>query len=260
MENNWIQKYEEVKDILVCPTDLESYFTTNEIAGQQLETMEIGNVSLPSGKIVVRDPLVALNANQSPYFVQAPIGNFPVTISVVKSEDWGDRYAVVKVEFTKEKPVIYREALMGIEELEDVTEDDYFGFGVDAGLGCITDAEVLPFVDIFIDEINVENVYDDYFAGLFAQNYKDNPKNQREAGDWINWKVLNTEYQIPMFASGFGDGTYPVYFGYDANEEICGLYIHFIDIELALSEEGDEDDYEDDDSDDEPENFVFLKD
>ncbi|UZT96900.1 DUF4241 domain-containing protein [Chryseobacterium fluminis] len=260
MENKWIQKYEEVKDILVCPTDLESYFTTNEIAGQQLETMEIGNVSLPFGKIVVRDPLVALNANQSPYFVQAPIGNFPVTISVVKSEDWGDRYAVVKVEFTKEKPVIYREALVGIEELEDVTEDDYFGFGVDAGLGCITDAEVLPFVDIFIDEINVENVYDDYFAGLFAQNYKDNPKNQREAGDWINWKVPNTEYQIPMFASGFGDGTYPVYFGYDANEEICGLYIQFIDIELALSEEGDEDDYEDDDSDDEPENFVFPKD
>ncbi len=259
MENKWIQKYEEVKDILICPTDLESYFTTNEIAGQQLETMEIGNVSLPSGKVVVRDPLVALNANQSPYFVQVPKGNFPVTISVVKSEDWGDRYAVVKVEFTREKPVIYREALMGIEELEDVTEDDYFGFGVDAGLGCITDAEVLPFVDIFIDEINVENVYDDYFAGLFAKSYKDNPKNQREAGDWINWKVPNTEYQIPMFASGFGDGTYPVYFGYDANEEICGLYIQFIDIELALSEEGDEDDYEDDDNDEGQDNFVFLK-
>lgn len=148
---------------------------------------------------------------------------------------------------------------MGIEELEDVTEDDYFGFGVDAGLGCITDAEVLPFVDIFIDEINVENVYDDYFAGLFAKSYKDNPKNQREAGDWINWKVPNTEYQIPMFASGFGDGTYPVYFGYDANEEICGLYIQFIDIELALSEEGDEDDYEDDDNDEGQDNFVFLK-
>jgi len=259
MENKWIQKYEEVKDILICPTDLESYFTTNEIAGQQLETMEIGNVSLPSGKVVVRDPLVALNANQSPYFVQAPKGNFPVTISVVKSEDWGDRYAVIKVEFTREKPVIYREALMGIEELEDVTEDDYFGFGVDAGLGCITDAEVLPFIDIFIDEINVENVYDDYFAGLFAKSYKDNPKNQREAGDWINWKVPNTEYQIPMFASGFGDGTYPVYFGYDANEEICGLYIQFIDIELALSEEGDEDDYEDDDNDEGQDNFVFLK-
>ncbi|WP_159479469.1 DUF4241 domain-containing protein [Chryseobacterium sp. 18068] len=244
MNDSWKKKWEEVKDILTCPTDLETYFTSNEIAGQQLETMEIGKVSLPSGKVVVRDPLVSLDANQSPYFVQAPKGNFPVTISVVKSEDWGDRYAVVKVEFTKEKPLVYREALIGIEELEGVTKDDFFGFGVDAGLGCITDAEVLPLVDKFTDESDVDNLYDDYFAEIFAQSYKHNPDNQRDAGDWINWTVPNTEYQIPMFASGFGDGEYPVYFAYDANGEICGLYIQFIDIELALSEEGDEEDVE----------------
>ncbi|KAA2215465.1 DUF4241 domain-containing protein [Chryseobacterium sediminis] len=257
MDQSWMQKWEEVKNIMVCPTDLETYFTSNEILGKKMETMEVGNVSLPSGKVVVRDPLVSLNANQSPYFIQAPTGNFPVRIAVVKSEDWGDRYAVVKVEFTKEKPVVYREALVGIEELEGVAKDDYFGFAVDAGLGCIADKDVLPFVDRFIDEMDVNNIYDDYFADLFLQSYKAYPKNQREAGDWINWTIPDTNYQIPMFASGFGDGTYPVYFAYDANEEICGLYIQFIDIELALSDE-DEDEDEDGD-DDQPENFVFLK-
>ncbi|PIF43166.1 uncharacterized protein DUF4241 [Chryseobacterium sp. 52] len=255
MNESWMQKWEEVKDILTCPVDLETYFTLNEILGQKLEVMEIGNVSLPSGKIVVRDPLVSLNANQSPYFIQAPIGNFPVTIAVAKSEDWGDRYAVVKVEFTKEKPVIYREALIGIEELEGVAEDDFFGFAVDAGLGCITDKEVLPFVDKFADETEADNLYDDYFAGIFAQSYKDHPNNQRAAGDWINWTVPDTEYTIPMFASGFGDGGYPVYFAYDEANAICGLYIQFIDIELALSDE----DEEGEEDDDQPENFVFLK-
>lgn len=244
MNESWLQKWEEVKDVLICPTDLETYFTLNEILGQKMETMEIGNVSLPSGKIVVRDPLVYLSSNEKPYFIQAPKGNFPVTIAVVKSEDWGDRYAVVKVEFTKEKPVVYREALIGIEDLEDVTEDDFFGFSVDAGLGCITDAEVLPSVDQFVSATDVDNVYDDYFAEIFAQSYKDHPNNQRDAGDWINWTVPNTEYQIPMFASGFGDGSYPVYFAYDANGEICGLYIQFIDVELALSEDGDDEDVE----------------
>ncbi len=105
MNENWLQKYEEVKDVLICPTDLETYFTSDEIAGQPLETMEIGNVSLPSGKIVVRDPLVDLNGNQSPYFIHAPKGDFPVTIAVVKSEDWGDRYAVVKVNLRKKSPL-----------------------------------------------------------------------------------------------------------------------------------------------------------
>jgi len=67
--------------------------------------------------------------------------------------------------------------------------------------------------------------------------------------------IPDTSYHIPMFTSGFGDGTYPVYFAYDANEEICGLYIQFIDIELALSEEDEEDDSEDD----QPEHFIFSK-
>lgn len=244
MNESWMQKWKEVKDVLVCPTDLETYFITNEILGQKMEVMAIGNVSLPSGKIVVRDPLVYLSSNEKPYFIQAPKGDFPVTIAVVKSEDWGDRYAVVKVEFTKEKPVVYREALIGIEDLEDVTEDDFFGYSVDAGLGCITDAEVLPFVDQFVASTDVDNVYDDYFAEIFAQSYKDHPNNQRDAGDWISWTVPNTDYQIPMFASGFGDGSYPVYFAYDANGEVCGLYIQFIDVELALSEDGDDEDVE----------------
>ncbi|SHG88973.1 Protein of unknown function [Chryseobacterium oranimense] len=241
MDESWMQKWEEVKDILTCPVDLETYFTSDEILEQKMQVMEIGNVSLPSGKILVRDPLVFLNAGEKPYFVQAPKGNFPVKIAVVKSEEWGDRYAAVKVEFTKEKPVLYREALIGIENLEGLNEGDYFGFMVDAGLGCITDAEVLPYIDKFLTELNVGNIYDDYFAEKFAKSYKEHPENQRELGDWINWTVPNTDYQIPMFASGFGDGGYPVYFAYDEKDEICGLYIQFIDIELALSDEDDGD-------------------
>jgi hypothetical protein len=244
MNESWMKKWDEVKHKLVCPTDLEIYFTSGEILGQEMEVMDIGNVSLPSGKVVVRDPLAYLNAGEKPYFIEVPKGDFPVQIAVVKSEEWGDRYAVTRVRFTDKLPVVYREALIGHEDLEGVEDGDYFGFSVDAGLACITDAEVIPYFDKFLTEINVENIYDDYFAGVFAQSFKDNPKNQRDLGDWINWTIPNTSYQIPMFASGFGDGAYPVYFAYDTNDEICGLYIQFIDIELALSDEedGNEDD------------------
>ncbi|NIF07575.1 DUF4241 domain-containing protein [Chryseobacterium sp. Tr-659] len=241
MDNNWMKKWEEIKDILISPVDIEAYFISDKIMDQKMEVMEIGNVSLPSGKVIVRDPLAYLNAEEKPYFVEVPKGNFPVSIAVVKTEEWGDRYAAVKVEFTKERPVLYREALIGIENLEGVKEGEYFGFGVDTGLGCVTDQEVVPYVDKFISELNVDNIYDDYFAELFAKSYNENPQNQRDLGDWINWTVPGTDYKIPMFASGFGDGLYPVYFAYDAQEKICGLYIHFIDIELMLSEEEDED-------------------
>jgi len=250
MEQSWLQKYEDVKDILTCPTDLEAYFNSKEIMDLEMEVMEIGNVSLSSGKIVVRDPLVFLNANAKPYFTEVQKGNFPVSIAVVKSLDWGNRYAAVKVKFTDEKPVRYQEALIGDENLEGLQEDDFFGFFVDAGLGCIADAEALHEFDKFIEKLNVDNIYDNYFSEWFAKSYHENPKNQREGGDWINWTIPNTNFQIPMFASGFGDGSYPVYFAYDTKGEICGLYIQFIDIELALSDE--------DEEDDQPQNFVFL--
>ena len=76
------------------------------------------------------------------------------------------------------------------------------------------------------------NTYDGYFAALFDENYHRHPEYQRAGGDWLNWQVPGTEYHIPIFQSGFGDGTYPVYWGIDENGEICQLVIQFIDIQL----------------------------
>ena len=42
---------------------------------------------------------------------------------------------------------------------------------------------------------------------------------------------------LPIFASGWGDGYYPVYFGYDAKGEVCAVYVRFIDIEASYREQ-----------------------
>ncbi|WFB66651.1 hypothetical protein [Chryseobacterium sp. WX] len=41
MNEKWMQKWEEVKNILVSPTDLETYFISDEIMGLKMETMKI---------------------------------------------------------------------------------------------------------------------------------------------------------------------------------------------------------------------------
>lgn len=48
--------------------------------------------------------------------------------------------------------------------------------------------------------------------------------------------IPGTDYHLPIFASGWGDGAYPCYFGYDADGKVCGVYIHFIDIEADYEE------------------------
>ena len=46
----------------------------------------------------------------------------------------------------------------------------------------------------------------------------------------------DTDCDLPSFASGWGDGYSPVYFGYDAKGEICAVYVRFIDIEASYRE------------------------
>ena len=43
--------------------------------------------------------------------------------------------------------------------------------------------------------------------------------------------------QHKSVSSGWGDGYYPVYFGYDAKGEVCGVYVRFIDIEASYREQ-----------------------
>lgn len=239
----WLKIWQEKKALLACPSDLNDYFETQEISGKKLDHLELGSVSIPTGEILVRDPLVFIQQDAQPYTLKVPTGEFPVTACIVVPDEDGDcaRYAAVKVQFTAYDAVRFEEALIGIEDLKEFNEGEFFGFNVDAGLGCILDRESLKHFCAFQDKFQLENpgknLYDDYFAELFAKNYSENPTYQREGGDWINWQIPGTTYNIPFFQSGFGDGTYPVYYGFDVDENICSLIIQFIDIELAYGED-----------------------
>lgn len=247
ISNDWIEKWKSVKEKTACLIDLNSYFEQEEIAGQSLTTMNIGFCDLPSGKVLVGDPLVYLtNKGERPYFQKAPIGQYATEICVVKPTDEDcARYAAVRLRFNEKRAVRFYEALIGIEDLDTLEEGSYFGFCVDASLGCICDEVVYrsycDWNEQWCKEHPDDNTYDGYFAALFEENYQRHPDYQRKGGDWLNWQVPGTEYHIPIFQSGFGDGDYPVYWGIDENGELCQLVIQFIDIELAYDNDVDED-------------------
>lgn len=129
------------------------------------------------------------------------------------------------------------------EDIE-IDEDEFYGFGVDAGMGCVVDKktqeEYIKYWEKLVEEEEADNPFDDIFDDLLTESAKKYPKYQREYGDWANWTIPNTDLNIPIFTSGWGDGYYPCYFGYDENGELCGFYIHFIDIEREYSDEEEE--------------------
>ena len=237
----WQEMYERNKEKFRCKIDLESYFNEKKIGIMEVDTLDIGEVNLPTGEILACDPLVELGEAKT-ILQKTHIGKFPVKICVVPSEDYGDRYACVKVEFNKNKPVVYELAVTGNEEeMDEAKEDEYYGFGVDAGMGCVTDKksqdEYVKYWKKLEEEEGADNPYDDIFEELLEESFKKSPKYQRDCGDWANFIIPNSDLNIPVFASGWGDGYYPCYFGYGEKGELCGFYIHFIDIEKEFSDD-----------------------
>lgn len=228
----WKTRYDEVKELLTSPVNYAECFEMKEIQGKEIFILDMGDISFPTGDILVRDPLVWLNRDEKAYLQSVPKGRFRIETLVVKLEEDHYRYALSRVKFRESLPVIYYEALKGDENLDDVDDDSIFGFNVDAGLATIVDVETrnayCDFEDKWYAENPGKNIYDDFFAAIFAKSAEENPLYQRDGGDWINFKIPNSELSIPMIQSGFGDGRYPVYFGYDEDGRLCDLVVEYI--------------------------------
>ncbi len=228
----WMERYEAIKENLACKIDLDTYFTQPKIGNVEVDRLEIGTVHFPTGTILACDPFVDLEYAQ-PYLQTVPAGTYPVTICVVPSEKYGDRYACVKVTVSSGKPVRYELGMTGEADLdEELQEGEFFGFNVDAGTGCVVDIKTREAFQTYWEQQEKDiDPYNGLFYDLMEENFKKYPKYQGECGGWLNWTVPGTDCNLPIFASGWGDGVYPCYFGYDQENQVCGIYILFINIE-----------------------------
>jgi len=214
--------------------DYNLILENKEIDGIKIELLEIGDLNLPTGKIVVCDPLVY--SELIPFTKTVKPGKYPMKIYVAKTKDLGDRYALAELEITNKKATKWVLALTEKDNIKELKEDDsFFGFPVDAGLASFFDyqtgLEFDKFQKEFYKKAPTKNLYDDFFETEFKKNAvtKDDPK---DVGNWINYKFPKTELNIPMFQSGFGDGYYPSYWGIDENGKVTSLVIDFFVISL----------------------------
>ncbi len=207
------------------------FFDKNEFNGTPLTYLSLGDVSIPTGQIIVCDPLVYFH-DSLPLVRKVKPGKYPVTVCLAKTKNSGNRYAVVKLEFSKSIASKWELATVDGQDISDLKdEDDFFGFSVDAGLGSFMDLQTRhyfkEFDDSFMKQHPNGNIYTDLFAGEFKKNAIE-PNNPLDAGDWINFYLPNKpELNVVMFHSGFGDGVYPSYWGIDNDGEICNLIVDF---------------------------------
>ena len=201
----------------------------------------VGEIDCPSGKIVVADPLAYL---PGPHFSpilskEVPVGKYPVEISICRHSDIGVRMCTAKLKIKDGKAAKYLKTNATAESVIQLKDGGTLeGFPVDAGMMCFCDAQVADEYRTFLDEWYKNNPnknhYDDYFASYFAESYSKLPAYQREGGDFIEWKNPNTNHSLVMIASGFGDGFYNSYYGYNDENEICEIIVPMINPKFFL--------------------------
>ncbi|MGF0033240.1 DUF4241 domain-containing protein [Bariatricus sp. SGI.154] len=246
----WIERAREQEDFQTKFRMNTDFRTQEEISAEEIESqfiksesryfLTVGEIDCPTGQIVVADPLAYLpSVKFSPVLAESiPVGKYPVEVSICRQNDIGIRMCTAKLKITDAKAVKYKKTAStdstGIKFKDGVME----GFPVDAGMMAFCDVKVAEEYRAFLDkwhESNPEgNHYDDYFAVYFAESYKALPAYQREGGDFIEWANPDTGNKMVMVASGFGDGFYNSYYGYDLDGQLCQIIVPMVNPSIFI--------------------------
>ena len=240
MDDNqvWQNVMQEIfsKNLKLCGRPFEAEEMNRQFDGSgPYLTEKIGELAVTTGELEIGDPLCYLNTEYSLVLEKKiPAGIYPVWLSMAAHRVFGLRYLAAKLEVTEKTPVRYEIAMPKGHDISDFNKPGIFAFyGVDTGLACICDRSVSIHYSDFVKKWRKENpdknLYDDYFEAYFKESAKAYPQYQRPDGDFLDWTLPQRKENIVMVTSGFGDGAYSAYWGYDEAGEICCLILRFID-------------------------------
>ena len=203
--------------------------------------LTVGTVDVPSGKVIIADPLSYLSGDHviAPVLRrEIPKDSYPAEVSICRHPQIGVRMCTARLKVTDTKAVRYELAESEEKTAAFKAKDGVMhGFPVDAGMMCFIDAKAAENYKAFIDNWHRDNPgknhYDDYFAAFFAESHRKLPQYQREGGDFIEWKDPMGGERMVQIASGFGDGFYHSFWGFDESGEVCELVVPLVDADLV---------------------------
>ena len=177
------------------------------------DVYDIGKLELTTGKIVACD---GFSLNGVPFEKVVPPGHYPVLIALANIDDNYQRIAFARVQFAETPAVRWSMALLPGQDASTLKRDHIFGYGVDSGTGAFVDHAVLQ---------DLEKVLSNDDDGFYKLLSKEMHKVYRDTRDWARIKTPHGNAVI--FSSGFGDGCYASYFGYDTDGNLSALLTDF---------------------------------
>lgn len=186
---------------------------TLPVCGESMsfEAIEIGHLHIGSRHIAASDPFA--DPDPMAFAQTVPNGSHPVSIAVAKHREGDERIALARVTFSNDDVARWQMAVTSLQQGKALKAAEYFGYGVDTGTGCFMDPAAGRLLDA--------NWYD-----LAMEEMK---KTYRHTRDWCDLKPSHEHPEnVICFTAGYGDGRYPSFFGFTADDRVCALITDFL--------------------------------
>ena len=178
--------------------------------------VEFGRIPLDTGLLVACDPYIS-SPDHLPFLRTLPAGEHLVAVAVVRIAETHRRTAAA-VLCSRSTPVCSWElAYTDPEDLAAlVKDDDFVGYGVDAATGCFANPSAFAAaVEVLADDDGT--VTDPLSTALYESEHKA--------------VVISPQpgiSPVAMFATGWGDGLYPTWFGLDRGGDVSVTITDFL--------------------------------
>jgi hypothetical protein len=197
-------------------------FCTSFLGEFRIERREIGQLVVPTGRLVACDPLVFPETR--PFRKRVPAGRYPVVLSIAhialaQGEGGVDqRIACAMLCLSRRVPRRWQMAVQTGQPLRALKRDEFYGYPVDSGTGCFMDLNAARVLDKRMSKDP------DYFWQLLAAT----EPVYVHTREWADFPLEpDTGLNVVFFSSGFGDGIYPSYWGYDRAGGLACLVTDF---------------------------------
>jgi hypothetical protein len=175
----------------------------------RLYRFPVGHLLLPTGRLAACDPL-SYSAEANVFDSEFPSGHHPVVLSVA---DFGDdqRVAFATITFGHGAVTYWDHLGWEGEDASSLQPGEVFGYGVDSGTGAFFDASGRRLLQQLK---TADDTFSDSIGAALEKTYQ---------STWSWASIPLGTANLLCFSTGWGDGFYPSYCGYDEHGQMITI-------------------------------------
>ncbi len=205
--------------------NIQKLFSKSFVENPLVESFEVGKIHLPTGNLVACDPLITRDMN--PFSVSFPVGEFPV---LIHKERQSNCVAYVEVIFINKVVHYWEMALTEGQDIQQLKPGEIFGYPVESGMGCLMDVKVQQSLNRLEDRLYQRKGED--FRGIYEEFFHQYFFDDNGAIDQFAYLKPSDNEEAGLFAfeTGYGEGFYASYIGFDEHKNPVKILTEFIEI------------------------------